>query len=136
MLYETIEHKKAELQLMNALGQAYDYEMIGLPHKYSLDCLAMRKDAAKCLFEFKCRTVASTDYDTALVNLHKVIAAQNLSRATGLKAYLVVQWTDKVGFVDFNSDKRIGLSKRRDRNDPADMFAYYPVSGFRTLNLF
>lgn len=136
MLYETDEHRAAETKLMTALGEAYDYQMMGLPHKYSLDCIAFYKGNAKCFFEFKCRTVSSTEYDTALVNLHKVIAANNMTRATGLKAYLVVQWTDKVGFINFDADKEIGISKRRTRNDAADMFAYYPVSGFKTLNLF
>jgi hypothetical protein len=28
------------------------------------------------------------------------------------------------------------MSKRRDRNEAADLFAYYPVSGFKSLSLY
>ena len=136
MLYETEENKNAEDKLRTALGDAYGYNMVALPIKYSLDCIAYKGKEAKCFFEFKCRTVASTEYDTALVNLHKVIAAANITKATGLKCWLVVQWTDMVGFIDFEADKQIGMSKRRDRNEAADLFAYYPVSGFSKLNLY
>jgi len=136
MLYETEENKTAEDKLRTALGDAYGYNMVALPIKYSLDCLAFKGKEAKAFFEFKCRTVASTEYDTALVNLHKVIAAANITKATGLKCWLVVQWTDMVGFIDFEADKQIGMSKRRDRNEAADLFAYYPVSGFSKLNLY
>lgn len=136
MLYETEENKTAEDKLRTALGDAYGYNMVALPIKYSLDCIAYKGKEAKCFFEFKCRTVASTEYDTALVNLHKVIAAANITKATGLKCWLVVQWTDMVGFIDFEADKQIGMSKRRDRNEAADLFAYYPVSGFSKLNLY
>ena len=136
MLYETEENKTAEDKLRTALGDAYGYNMVALPIKYSLDCLAFKGKEAKCFFEFKCRTVASTEYDTALVNLHKVIAAANITKATGLKCWLVVQWTDMVGFIDFEADKQIGMSKRRDRNEAADLFAYYPVSGFKSLSLY
>ena len=136
MLYETEENKTAEDKLRTSLGDAYGYNMVALPIKYSLDCIAYKGKEAKCFFEFKCRTVASTEYDTALVNLHKVIAAANITKATGLKCWLVVQWTDMVGFIDFEADKEIGMSKRRDRNEAADLFAYYPVSGFSKLNLY
>ena len=136
MLYETEENKNAEDKLRTALGDAYGYNMVALPIKYSLDCLAFKENDAKCFFEFKCRTVASTEYDTALVNLHKVIAAANITKATGLKCWLVVKWTDMVGFIDFEADKQIGMSKRRDRNEAADLFAYYPVSGFKSLSLY
>mgnify|MGYP000627215152 CR=1 FL=1 len=71
MLYETEENKSAEDKLRTALGDAYGYNMVALPIKYSLDCIAYNGKEAKCFFEFKCRTVASTEYDTALVNLHK-----------------------------------------------------------------
>lgn len=136
MLYETEENKNAEDKLRTALGDAYGYNMVALPIKYSLDCIAYKGKDAKAFFEFKCRTVASTEYDTALVNLHKVIAAANITKATGLKCWLVVQWTDMVGFIDFEADKQIGMSKRRDRNEAADLFAYYPVSGFKSLSLY
>ena len=136
MLYETEENKNAEDKLRTALGDAYGYNMVALPIKYSLDCIAYKGKEAKAFFEFKCRTVASTEYDTALVNLHKVIAAANITKATGLKCWLVVQWTDMVGFIDFEADKQIGMSKRRDRNEAADLFAYYPVSGFKSLSLY
>ena len=136
MLYETEENKTAEDKLRTSLGDAYGYNMVALPIKYSLDCLAFKGKDAKAFFEFKCRTVASTEYDTALVNLHKVIAAANITKATGLKCWLVVQWTDMVGFIDFEADKQIGMSKRRDRNEAADLFTYYPVSGFSKLNLY
>jgi len=121
------------------MEQAFDFRITSLPAKYNLDAIAWNDGEAKCFFEFKCRTIASNKYSTAVVNLHKAIAANNLTQTTGLKCWLVVEWTDMVGVIDFASPFEIGVvGARTDRNDPrdADLFAHYPVAGFRNLNLF
>ena len=138
-MYETDADRANEQRLMSAMEQAFSFRITSLPAKYNLDAIAWNDGEAKCFFEFKCRTIASNKYSTAVVNLHKAIAANNLTQTTGLKCWLVVEWTDMVGVIDCASPFEIGVvGARTDRNDPrdADLFAHYPVEGFRNLNLF
>lgn len=138
-MYETAKDRLNEERLIKALEQAFNFKITSLPSKYNLDAIAWNDGEAKCFFEFKSRTVASTKYQTAVVNLHKAIAANNLAQTTGLKCWLLCEWTDMVGVIDFASPFEIGVvGARTDRNDPrdADLFAHYPIAGFRNLNLF
>lgn len=138
-MYESDKDRLNEQRLIAAIEEAFGFKITSLPAKYNLDAIAWKEGEAKCFFEFKSRTVASTKYKTAVVNLHKAIAANNLSQTTGLKCWLVCEWTDMVGCIDFASPFEIGVvGARTDRNDPrdADLFAHYPIAGFRDLNLF
>lgn len=138
-MYETAKDRLNEERLIKAIEQAFNFKITSLPSKYNLDAIAWSDGEAKCFFEFKCRTIPSTKHQTAVVNLHKAIAANNLAQTTGLKCWLVCEWTDMVGVIDFASPFEIGVvGARTDRNDPrdADLFAHYPISRFRNLKLF
>ena len=138
-MYETRKDRLNEERLIKAIEQAFNFKITSLPSKYNLDAIAWFDGEAKCFFEFKCRTIPSTKHQTAVVNLHKAIAANNLAQTTGLKCWLVCEWTDMVGGIDFASPFEIGVvGARTDRNDPRDndLFAHYPISRFRNLKLF
>ena len=128
--YETPEAIAREKELMAAIAERYKCECIDLPPKYVMDALLMRGDKALGFIEIKTRSFKSTEYPSMMVNLHKVIAANNLTAATGLKCKLLVEWTDRIGIINFDAEHGIGLSRRTDRDDPVDLFAYYPISGF------
>ena len=128
--YETPEAIAREKVLMASIAERYKCECVDLPPKYIMDALLMRGDKAIGFIEIKTRTFASTEYPSMMVNLHKVIAASNLTNATGLKCKLLVEWTDGIGIINFDAEHDIGISRRRDRDDPVDLFAYYPISGF------
>lgn len=138
MLYESDKDRANEQRIMDAIAEAHGMHFVKLPMKYTLDALAFVEGDAKCFFEFKSRENSVQKFPTAMVNLGKVIAASNLSRATGLKCWLCVEWTDQVGVIDFASPIEIGVGGRTDRGDPndIDLMAHYPISGFRMLNLF
>ena len=128
--YDTPDAIAREKQLMAAVAERYKCECVDLPPKYIMDALLMRGDKALGFIEIKTRSFASTEYTSMMVNLHKVIAASNLTAATGLKCKLLVEWTDRIGIIGFDAEHDIGLSRRTDRDDPVDLFAYYPISGF------
>ena len=128
--YDTPDAIAREKQLMVAVAERYKCECVDLPNKYIMDALLMRGDKALGFIEIKTRSFASTEYPSMMVNLHKVIAASNLTSATGLKCKLLVEWTDRIGIINFDAEHDIGISRRTDRDDPVDLFAYYPISGF------
>ena len=128
--YDTPDAIAREKQLMAAIAERYKCECVDLPNKYIMDALLMRGDKALGFIEIKTRRFASTEYPSMMVNLHKVIAASNLTSATGLKCKLLVEWTDRIGIINFDAEHDIGISRRTDRDDPVDLFAYYPISGF------
>lgn len=137
-MYETERDRQNEQRLMDAIGEAHGLHFVKLPIKYSLDALAFDDGDARGFFEFKSREISAQKFPTAMVNLGKVIAASNLSRATGLNCWLCVEWTDTVGVIDFASPFEIGVGGRTDRDDrnDIDLMAHYPISGFRMLNLY
>lgn len=128
--YDTPDAIAREKQLMAAIAERYKCECVDLPNKYIMDALLMRGDKALGFIEIKTRSFASTEYPSMMVNLHKVLAASNLTNATGLKCKLLVEWTDRIGIIGFDAEHDIGISRRRDRDDPVDLFAYFPISGF------
>ena len=128
--YETPKAIAREKELMAAIAERYKCECVDLPPKYIMDALLIRGDKALGFIEIKTRSFASTEYPSMMVNLHKVLAASNLTNATGLKCKLLVEWTDRIGIINFDAEHDIGLSRRTDRDDPVDLFAYYPISGF------
>ena len=135
MIYETTEDRLNEGRVMKLMADYTGFDMMKTPSNYVVDAVAFKDGECKCFFEFKSRSCASTDYDTMIVTLHKVIGAANVARATKRKVWLVVEWTDNVGVIDMTADHEIGYKARRDRGT-SDLHAMYPISGFKMLNLF
>ena len=136
-LYEKQIDLDHEKKLMEAIERKFDFTLVKLPMKYNLDALAFKAGNAKCFFEFKKRSHISKRYPTAFVSLEKVMAANRISKTTGLTCWLCVKWLDKVGVVKFDSHFEIGMGGRYDRNDPNDIniMAHYPIKGFTMLSL-
>lgn len=75
---------------------------------------------AKVAVEIKTRRNASTAYPTFMLSKRKYDALCSLS-AKGLQCGILVQWTDKLGFVSVPVEHRTTLGGRYDRNDPKDV---------------
>ena len=134
--YETISDLKNEQSVIEHLSETRDYTFRKLPTRYVLDYAVIKNGDVIGFAEIKCRTCASTDYDTMMVSLSKVLAAHQLSQVTGLPSYLIVRWTDKIGSINFKADHAIRAGGRTDRGDAQDIdvCAYYPITVFTQVN--
>ena len=76
-------------------------------------------------------------YNTYLLSSAKVMSAHTLTRATGLPCFLVVQWTDCLGWIDLETTEPlyVGWGGRIDRNDSQDMepVMHYDILEFKRM---
>jgi hypothetical protein len=124
-------------QIVAKVIQGLGYEMTKLPPHYRLDYVVMRDGKPKAFVEVKARTFEMQKYPTALVNLHKVIAARQLSFETDLPSYMLVLYKDALARISFAEDFELGFlaNGRKDRDDPMDrdLVCHYPISRFTVL---
>lgn len=90
--------------------------------------------AAKVVIEIKTRRNASTAYPTFMISKSKYDALHKLQNR-GLKAGILVQWTDRLGFVGVPTEHRTGVGGRYDRGDPRDVetVVYIDTNKFETV---
>ena len=137
--YETTEHLSAEKQLADFLQQKFNCTFKKLPVKYNLDYAMERDGVIKGFIELKCRTVPSTKYGTLMMTLHKLMAAEQITRTSGLPCYLGIQWTDQVKWIEIKHGiYEYAFFGRKDRNDPydAEPMALIPINKFKPLTGF
>tara|TARA_R110000744_G_scaffold4565_5_gene16463 strand:+ start:4280 stop:4729 length:450 start_codon:yes stop_codon:yes gene_type:complete len=107
------------------------------PPRYPIDISLMRDNHIKAFAEIKCRNVTSDTYNTYLLSSAKVMSAHTLTRATGLPCFLVVQWTDCLGWIDLETTEPlyVGWGGRIDRNDSQDMepVMHYDILEFKRM---
>ena len=86
------------------------------------------------LAEVKIRTCSIDAYPTFMIDADKKIYM--LERASKyVVPYLVVCWTDAIGWIDFREKNFLSIGGRSDRNDPNDdkLVVHYPISRFSLL---
>ena len=107
------------------------------PLRYPVDISLMRGNRIKAFAEIKCRNVSSCTYSTYLLSAGKVMSAHTLTRATGLPCFLVVQWTDCLGWIDLEMTEPlyVGWGGRIDRDDSQDMepVMHYDILEFKRM---
>lgn len=133
LIYENTETRANERETSKRLEEKWSCGLVKLPRHYVMDYAAVRNDKVVSFVEIKCRTNAMEHYPTYMVAAHKPLKANELYMTFRLPSFLVVQWTDALGYVDFQKagyDLRIG--GRKDRNDPADQepVLHIPVERF------
>lgn len=120
-MYETSEDIAREEEVKALLEQRWQATLHKLPISYNFDYLVERNGDSSAWVEIKVRTNPMNQYDTMMVSLHKLLAGQHLTKSTGLPSFLVVKWTDKVGFVNINDcASTLKMGGRADRNDSQD----------------
>ena len=133
-MYETDETKAKEQKLGELVGLKWKCELQKVSYKYKLDCLAMRGDIPMAWVELRCRTNDMLEYPTYMISLAKVQGAKRLEEDTGLPAFLVVEWTDQVRFVNLAQvDWSLGFGGMHDMRDWQDQepVCFIPIELFQ-----
>jgi len=135
--YESKEDLAREGKVKALLEKKWQASLHKLPIAYSFDYLVERNGDSVAWVEVKVRTNPMKQYDTMMVSLHKLLAGAHLSQTTGLPSFLVVQWTDKTGFVNINDcGATLKMGGRADRNDSQDRdpCLYIDIDKFQELS--
>ena len=136
--YENRKSLQKEHALAQGLEKRWECKLKKLPIKYMLDYAAWKNRQISAWVELKCRTIPFEQYDEYMISLAKVMAAKDLSRNTGLKSFLVVQWNNKTAFLQLdNADYELRMGGRKDRSDPDDIepCCYFKLKDFTDLEL-
>jgi hypothetical protein len=138
-LYETAQDLHNEHDVIERVSLHLNADYKKLPISYKLD-FAMHKMASQMVWffcEVKVRTNPVNRYPTMMLNLDKVMAARDLSRHTGIDSFLIVQWSDKIGTINFGDVFEVGFGGRRDRGDSQDigLMAHFEVERFKILDI-
>ena len=132
-LYETSKDITNELRAIKRI--VGDREIYKLHPKYGPDFCVIKDGIITSWVEVKCRTFASTKFDTTMIDVSKMTKSFFLSEKTGKPFILIVEWTDKIGYFVIKTleNIEIRLGGRKDRNDPLDIEPYYyiPVTWFK-----
>ena len=108
-----------------------------LPVRYKLDYLLLREGKGVAWLELKARTNARLAYPTYMISMGKVISAKELTGASGLPSFLLVQWKDELGYarLDSLSNFSVSVGGRVDRGDDDDIepVALIPVDDFHLV---
>ena len=135
--YESQLDRRNEQIVADAL-KGIGYDLVKLPPHYRLDYILMNGAKPKAFIEVKARTFGMQRFDTALVNLHKVIAARQLSFETNLPSYMVVLYKDALARISFAEEFELGFlfNGRSDRDDPMDrdLVCHFPISRFTVVS--
>ena len=136
--YESAKDRQNEAIPANVL-RAMGYDVHKLPDHYRIDYAVMRDGRCVAFAEIKTRTNESAAYDTYMISLSKLVAAQSLSDFTGLTVSLIVQWTDRIGITRLCPDGVITpdvfWGGRKDRGDDQDQetVIHIPIERFKPL---
>lgn len=107
-----------------------------MPLRYEFDYGLFRDGQLLAIAEIKCR---SQKYDTLFVSLAKYINMLTYSRAAGVTALLVVNWSGDIQYIPMTVDRlrqyRIEMGGRVDRGDEQDQepVVHIPVANFKKL---
>jgi hypothetical protein len=134
-IYETKADKANEQKVAEKITAARGYMMEKLARMHPMDYAAFSTGGLKAFIEIKCRTNSMAKYPTTMCGMDKVLYARQVQQAFGIKSYLFVQWTDRLGYICMDEPCELDLGGRIDRNDPNDtgMYAYFDVSKFKVM---
>lgn len=135
-LYETQQDRDNEQALARIIEKHFDCTLTKMPMKLSLDYMATRDGKAVAFMEMRRRKNHMHAYGTYMLSLYKVKMASELTQATGLPCFLVVQWSDKAGIVKLPpEDMYVAMGGSTRRNDPQDIepMVYFDVARFKEM---
>jgi hypothetical protein len=130
-LYESEQDLQREKQVIERITpqgvQAYK-----LPVHNHLDFAMVRDGAITGLVEVRCRNNEMRKYGTFFCNLSKVISARDMARYCKCPAYLFVQWTDRLGYIDLEEDFEVKYGGRNQMRDWQDkgLLAHFDIDLF------
>lgn len=131
--YETESDLSNERQVISIFSEKFKCTFSKMPIRYGLDYAMSRDGKVRAFAEIKCRSSPVSQYDTYMLSLGKLVSAHNLRVATGLDCFLMVRWTDAVGYIKMDSGFSVAVGGRLDRNDWQDIepVVHYPIDSFK-----
>ena len=136
-IYESAADRDNERSVIDAIAERWKCDAWKLPLAYRMDYALARGTSIKAFAEVKCRSNERGAYDDYMLSLAKLAHARRLAEISLLPVYLVVRWSDGVGFCDLSAIiYRVEAGGRTDRNDPQDMepVAMISVDQFKQFN--
>jgi len=135
MKHESAKDAANEQAVLERLCKRWKCEAFKLPARfYELDYALLRDGVLKCFIEIKCRTSAQATYPTAIIGLKKIVTGQMLADRAGVPFYLVIHWTDTIGYTStFNGEIRSGGRYDRGDDQDADLWMHIPIGQFINL---
>jgi len=132
-LYETKENLQGEAAVAQKLAHWINCkedpstslddlsEVVKTPPRAPYDYCVVKKGLIQFIIEIKLRKIPHNKFPTFMISLEKVATCSLHAAVIGCPFYIVVQWTDKLGFWKFNEKQyTAGIGGREDRNDPLD----------------
>ena len=135
-IYETPHDLANEASVADVLSSAWNCEMIKLQVRDAFDYAATRGRNITAFVEIKARTNPMRRYPTYMISMTKVMSANTIFMSTGTPSFLVVRWTDCMGWVQLNQNKfPLEIGGRKDRRDAQDIepVCHININLFRTL---
>lgn len=136
-IYETQADRDGEIAMMKRLCDPKGYHYRKLPYAYKLDFAVHMPNSDKplCFVECRKRRISMNRYPRYMISLHKAMFARELATTCGVKAYLLVEFADAMGMLDFNEpfDVRIGGHNRRGDWQDMELVAYYNIKAMRII---
>ena len=137
--YETELDRANERDVAALIGNYWGVRMVKTPRRYPYDYLAIDyADNAQALIEVKARKNEAGRYPTYLISLAKIVDCQTAANVSGLVFYLVVGFTDKIMFWQFQDNEFfVNFGGRSDRGDNQDRepMAFIPMEHFEVLDV-
>lgn len=128
---ETSADRSNETLAMSEVCGRWRCEAFKLPQYHSLDHALIRGRKVFALCEVKVRSSSWRKYDRVMMGLEKVLAARQIGRNSGLKTFLIIRWTDGVGFINFEADFDVEIAGRKDRGtDESQLMAMFNIEDF------
>ena len=136
-IYETQEDYDAEQRVADIVAQKWLCEMQRNKKLSPFDFIAHRDGVPRAFIEMRKRHNPMHQYSSVMVSLTKIIAAKQHTEATGLPCFFVVEWTDAIGYVNFDCQKYLRISgkgwNRRNPPDEVEVIEYISNDQFQIL---
>lgn len=134
MKHESPKDLANERAVLDILCKRWKCSAFKLPERYELDFALLRDGQLKCFVEVKCRGSAQAAYPTAVVGFRKVYTGQTLAAVAKVPFYLVIRWTDAIGYTStFNGEIRLGGRYDREDDQDPDLWMHVPITQFINL---
>lgn len=137
--YETAADRSRERRTIDKWVAAFNGVTVEkLAHHADADFLATDAKGKEAYVEVKTRTCTSTHYPTYHVSADKLRRLRKNAASAGRDAILVVEWRDRVGYINVNTFldnaafKEGGRWDRNDRHD-VEIMAHVPIRLFKFI---
>lgn len=137
-VYENQQTLELERLAISTFADQFDVQPVKLPISYNIDYACLSGELLMFWAEVKNRNYPHNAFETFSISAKKILNGLHLRHLSGKGFYLVVQWTNALGYVqvtrEMSQDIRFG--GRKDRADWQDQepMVHIPIDHFEFLN--